>query len=606
MDNGKTNTHGRIEYGGCMRSKTVLECPHNALAIYLFERIHVDKEPFPTFKRREDWYPIHLLRHTDRTSPLQYWSHYVTMRDIQHELGIHTSKKTHLNRGGAARHAEDSGASEGEIRRAGRWNVQEMQGCYLTGLPRKAMRALAGFPTKPGSYFLPRATINPPPALLAMIWPGVETAQIGIETGAYEKDLAAQGFLRLLVYLRIVLIQDAVVMRKLYPSLPFLQHSIFSTPIFLSFAKDLETALELNERPLSVSVNEVLPEIHQYLTDMRRDQQAAHLITQHTSNNMMHLAGLVQGAFTQLSHQIQTLSNQEIKVTVHVEQQRSLPVAVAATTTSSSSSTPLSTLPWTPPSSSLSFLQQQQQSASYLGARLPLPASSSAVSVSAAATAAALACARPISPSPSIGSVEEPSASASTVSRGPMLALPAPPAPVLPATPSPDYSSALPSHRGPPSGSGSSAGASAFPPASASLSLSPPPAFALPVFSAPSTPSLSLQSSEPEKYEQSRIITTITHVWEEYSKGINGGPAVRDLETRWQHKWRADVKNRKFFSQRSKLYSIIQRLAAEKRISEDAAATALESARAALKKSVDWCQKHTDILYTATLSCLVS
>ncbi|CAD6902450.1 unnamed protein product, partial [Tilletia caries] len=182
------------------------------------------------------------------------------------------------------------------------------------------MRALAGFPTKPGAYHLPRATINPPPALLNKIWPDVEGALLGIEQGRLEKDLAAQGFLRLLVYLRTVLVQDAVVMRKQFPQHPIFQHTIFADPLFIDYAKNLEVALDKNERPLSVSVQEILPEVHRYLLDMQRDQQAAHLVTQHTNSTILQLAGLVQGAFTSILNEVDSLANREVKVTVHIEQ----------------------------------------------------------------------------------------------------------------------------------------------------------------------------------------------------------------------------------------------------------------------------------------------
>ncbi|KAL3690979.1 hypothetical protein R1sor_004630 [Riccia sorocarpa] len=41
--------------------------------------------------------------------------------------------------------AELGGASESQIRRLGRWNNQAMENCYLTSLPREALRTLAGF-----------------------------------------------------------------------------------------------------------------------------------------------------------------------------------------------------------------------------------------------------------------------------------------------------------------------------------------------------------------------------------------------------------------------------------------------------------------------------
>ena len=135
------------------------------------------------------------------------------------------------------------------------------------------------------------------------------------------------------------------------------------------------------------------------------------------------------------------------------------------------------------------------------------------------------------------------------------------------------------------------------------VAFAPPssPAFELPVLGSSAS---ELAATEPPHYEQSRALTTIAHVWEEYERGINGGPAVKELEAVWQHKWRADAKNRKFFSQRAKLYRLITRLAVEKRITEDAAAEALDKARRALKGSLDWCQKHPEDLMKATMPCV--
>ncbi|KAE8235566.1 hypothetical protein A4X13_0g9449, partial [Tilletia indica] len=171
MNNGKTNQFGRLEYGGCMRYKEILECPHAALAIYLFERFHILGEPFPSFARREDWYDTQLLKHTRPTKPLTYRSQYDNMKKVLKTLHITNSKKTHLNRGGGARRAEDNGASEARIRRAGRWVVEKMQGCYLTGLPRESMRAMAGFSVTPGAYHIARASVEPPSSLQQQIFP---------------------------------------------------------------------------------------------------------------------------------------------------------------------------------------------------------------------------------------------------------------------------------------------------------------------------------------------------------------------------------------------------------------------------------------------------
>lgn len=57
--------------------------------------------------------------------------------------GLSTKAKTHIGRGAGARLAEVNGASDGSIRRAGRWNQQAMEGCYLTNISRDVVRSLA-------------------------------------------------------------------------------------------------------------------------------------------------------------------------------------------------------------------------------------------------------------------------------------------------------------------------------------------------------------------------------------------------------------------------------------------------------------------------------
>ncbi|KAG1433713.1 hypothetical protein G6F56_014538 [Rhizopus delemar] len=67
--------------------------------------------------------------------------------------------------------ADLQGVEESEIRRMGRWNNSTMNGAYLTGLPRGIMRSLAGFPTTPGAFYLPRDTVVPPLELQAKVFP---------------------------------------------------------------------------------------------------------------------------------------------------------------------------------------------------------------------------------------------------------------------------------------------------------------------------------------------------------------------------------------------------------------------------------------------------
>ena len=75
------------------------------------------------------------------------------------------------------------------------------------------------------------------------------------------QDLAAQGFLRLLQQLRIVLLQDSVVMRREFPDHPMSADPIFARDDYLTFAKDVELSLLDAEEPEEVQIRKTLPAI---------------------------------------------------------------------------------------------------------------------------------------------------------------------------------------------------------------------------------------------------------------------------------------------------------------------------------------------------------
>ncbi|OWZ02399.1 hypothetical protein PHMEG_00026051 [Phytophthora megakarya] len=199
MRQGKTNQVGRLEVGECMRNKLVQICPHGLLDFYLFWRWHVEGEPFPDFTRSENWYPIKLLKTgKDPTKEMSYKVHHDAIAAALQHIGLRGRAKTHVGRGSGARMADLGGASEAQIRRLGRWNNQAMEKCYLTSLPREAMRTLAGF--EPSRE--------------------LETWKQQMDAGTCEQSIAGGGFLQLLQYLRVVILQDAVILQQSTPTHP--------------------------------------------------------------------------------------------------------------------------------------------------------------------------------------------------------------------------------------------------------------------------------------------------------------------------------------------------------------------------------------------------
>jgi hypothetical protein len=94
---------------------------------------------------------------------------------------------------------------------------------YLTHLPVKFLRTVAGFSGAGGGYYLARAEIEPPESLSKQLWPWIEyweerflrraEGKRWAKGGLDANDMAGQAFLRLLKHLRTVLLQDVAVLQ---------------------------------------------------------------------------------------------------------------------------------------------------------------------------------------------------------------------------------------------------------------------------------------------------------------------------------------------------------------------------------------------------------
>ena len=286
MDNGKTNQFGKIQYGVAIRHRNPLLCTLSHLAFYFFYRWNIAREPHPTFKRRQDWYKIHVLKEGDRTSPLSYETQLSWTNDVFNAAKVTSLRKTNLGRRQGARHAELDGVSESQIQRAGRWNHDALSGCYLSHIPRKFVRSIAGFqPAGHGDYFIPRAMVEPPKSVVRLVWPWVDEALTWFDSNepplppsggaggddrdldADECDLAGKGFLRLLVQLRTILLQDSIFFRNEFPQHPLWNDPVFRNRDYLSFARELELSVAQNvEEPQDVLIRRALPLFAERLT----------------------------------------------------------------------------------------------------------------------------------------------------------------------------------------------------------------------------------------------------------------------------------------------------------------------------------------------------
>jgi hypothetical protein len=70
-----------------------------------------------------------------------------------------------------------------------------------------------------------------------------------------------------------------------------------------------------------------------------------------------------------------------------------------------------------------------------------------------------------------------------------------------------------------------------------------------------------------------QVVATVAELWDEYTKGLNGGPAIRELEATHGTKWRKYHRGPHIWQEKSAIYNAIEKLVAEGSSEEDAVAT---------------------------------
>ena len=279
LQDGKMNKTARKEFMGSLRHKDPLLCTQGALAQLLFWRWHVAGEAPPSFRCRSDWYRIKVLVGQNCEQELSYPTQLQETWRVFGAAGIISSKKTHLPRRIGAQSAETYGTSLAQISQAGRWNQSVLCQAYLTHLPREFLRIVAGFSSSSGDYYLARAAHEPLYTLQKQLWPWIEEWEPRFEArarrcswaqgGLDEDDLAADGFLKLLRHLRVVLLQDLAVLQPRYPGLPFFAYAPFLTPEWKDYALLVQADTIGISEPPSLLLQRALPELSSALESSR-------------------------------------------------------------------------------------------------------------------------------------------------------------------------------------------------------------------------------------------------------------------------------------------------------------------------------------------------
>jgi hypothetical protein len=72
VGNGKMNQQGRLEYAAVIRHRNPLLCAMAHTAFYLFYWWNIAGESPPTFRRREQWYRLHLIKGENAEKQMSY------------------------------------------------------------------------------------------------------------------------------------------------------------------------------------------------------------------------------------------------------------------------------------------------------------------------------------------------------------------------------------------------------------------------------------------------------------------------------------------------------------------------------------------------------
>jgi Centromere DNA-binding protein complex CBF3 subunit, domain 2 len=170
--------------------------------------------------------------------------------------------------------------SQEGVRALGNWNPTTQESTYSSKLPMRKIRAMGGFMQNAGLHFNPRTAVDPPAELLAMVFPWVDDTLASVV--AYEQTKqdvkgTATGFLKLLVQLKRVLLQDTACYLLKHGEMCenhlFFQHDVFRTTLFIEFVKQMEEELNGSEKesPMKATIESVLPGVQAQFTNLHRD-----------------------------------------------------------------------------------------------------------------------------------------------------------------------------------------------------------------------------------------------------------------------------------------------------------------------------------------------
>jgi len=157
------------------------------------------------------------------------------------------------------------------------WDRSSMATSDLARLPRSFMKLMAGFShERAGLYHLKRAIAEPPQSLQRHIWPWLDEAAqmyaLGYASGqGSDLDQSGDQFVKLLLELRVVLLQDSALLMPRFPKLPLWKHPVFSHDDWSRFAEQVREAEAREEEPEHVLLARTQPLVASEIAALNRN-----------------------------------------------------------------------------------------------------------------------------------------------------------------------------------------------------------------------------------------------------------------------------------------------------------------------------------------------
>src|SRR5579859_1443654 len=142
---------------------------------------------------------------------------------------------------------------------------------YSTGIARGAARQFAGVKSRDaGHYYLKRNQLEPPESLLKTIFPRIEESYgIIMSPPRNKRDKAAAAFLQMMQWFHILILQDAVELKPLYPDSPLWTHAPFNTAEFAEYQQRAQQAQIVDSVPKAMEMECIMPEVALQLRSTR-------------------------------------------------------------------------------------------------------------------------------------------------------------------------------------------------------------------------------------------------------------------------------------------------------------------------------------------------